>query len=100
MSANRVKKFLELINERDKKIAEHCNNESWAELCKYPDERDWYIKNIFSMDEEIIQVANSIIAKFSIPCKNTKTLADVFSNKWLMKLIEKDTTKEEDCLSK
>ena len=99
--ANRVKKFLELINERDEKIEKHCNGESWAELCNYPEERDWYTKNIYPLDENIVKAANGIIAKFSIPCKEVKTVKDVYSNYWLLKFIEKNkTVQNEDTLTK
>lgn len=101
MSANRVNKFLLLINERDKLMAEHCKNTDWTELCNYPDERDWYAINISPIDEKIVNVANSIIAKFSIPCRTAKTIEDVYLNHWLTRLIKpKDEIQEEDILSK
>ena len=99
--ANRVNKFLELINQRDEKMEEHCKDISWAELCNYPEERDWYTKNIFPLDQQIVSVANGIIAKFSIPCKEVKTVRDVYSNYWLLKFVEKNNNaKNEDSLSK
>lgn len=99
--ANRVKTFLGLVDERDAKIEEHCKEESWAELCNYPEEREWYTKNIYPLDEKIVIVANSIIAKFSMPCKQVKTVADVYSNKWLKKLVQPDDkTNNRDDLSK
>ena len=89
MAANRVDKFIELVDERDTKMAEHCKNQSWAELCNYPEERDWYTKNIYPIDEQIVEVANAIIVKFSIPCRKAKTIAEVYSNQWIMRLVEK-----------
>ncbi|MBE7074760.1 MAG: hypothetical protein E7376_02130 [Clostridiales bacterium] len=90
--ANRVNDFLNLINERDTKIQEHCKKESWAELSNYPEERDWYTKNISPLDEKIVLLANSIIAKFSIPCKQAKTISDVYSNSWIMRLKQTKTS--------
>ena len=101
MAENRVEKFITLINERDTKIAEHCKDFSWTELCNYPEERDWYTKNIHPIDEKIVDVANSIIAKFSIPCRTAKTIADVYSNQWLTRFIKpKQETQKEDVLGK
>lgn len=96
MAANRVKKLNELVNERDFKIKKHCNGESWLNFCNDYEEIDWYTKNILPIDEQIVYVSNCIIAKFSIPCRNVKTIDDVYKNQWIMKLIENDETKKEE----
>lgn len=96
MSANRVQKLLELVKEREVKIIKHCNGELWVDICDYPEEIDWYKINISPIDEQIVQVSNSIIAKFSIPCRNVKTIDDVYSNQWIMKFIKNDETKKEE----
>ena len=98
--ANRVKKFLELVNERDSKLEEHCKGESWAELCNYPEEREWYAQTISPIDEKIVQIANGIIAKFSIPCKQAKTVADVYANQWLLKLVKPNNKQSTSDLQK
>lgn len=91
---NRVKKFVNLINKRDNLIEKHCNGECWAELCNYPEERDWYCKNILPIDDEIVKVANGIIAKFSIPCPQQKNIREVYANNWLNRLFEKYSKEE------
>ena len=58
--------FVDLINKRDGLIEKHCNGETWAELCNYPEHRDWYIKNIAFLDFQIINVANAIIERYGI----------------------------------
>lgn len=98
--ANRVRKFLELVNERDAKMEEHCKGVSWAELCNYPDEREWYTNNIFPLDTKIVDAANGIIAKFSIPCKQAKTVAEVYSNQWLLKLVKPNNKQSTSDLQK
>ncbi|MBQ8908940.1 MAG: hypothetical protein IJY90_01420 [Clostridia bacterium] len=97
MAANRVKKFVTLINERDKKLELHCKGESWETLCQHPQERVWYAENIKPLDEDIVAVANAIIAKFSIPCRTAKTIQDVYKNQWLTRLIvQKKEIQEEE----
>lgn len=88
-------KFEKLINERDAKMSAHCQEYSWATLCNYPDEREWYTKNIWPIDQEIIRLANILIVKFSIPCRAVKQISDVYSNQWLMKFIEKKDDQED-----
>lgn len=84
------KKLEELINKREQLLAEHCKNQSWAELCNYPEERDWYIKTIWPVDKQVIMAANTVIVKFSIPCKPAKYIHDVYSNKWLEPYTKQD----------
>ena len=58
-----VEKFNELIRRRELTIESHCKSmdSSWAELCNYPEERDWYVREINPIDQEIIAITNSII---------------------------------------
>lgn len=79
---NSINKFLELINKRDNLIGEHCKKQGqcWAELCNYPEERDWYCKNIVSIDYKIVKLANQIISKNKLPCDLAKTVRDVYNN--------------------
>lgn len=93
-----VNNFLLLINERDKKMAEHCKDESWIELFNYPEERFWYAKNISPLDEKIIVIANSIIAKFNIPCAEAKTIGDVYSNQQLIMFVNQNNQTQEEVL--
>ena len=96
---NSVKKLKQVIDKRDSIMTEHCKGESWAELCNYPEERFWYTKNVSPLDEKIVDIANAVIVKFSIPCKNVKTVAEVYSNEWIYKLIFEDKEKQEEELS-
>lgn len=97
-TANSTEKLSKLISKRDEIMEEHCQEYSWAELCNYPDEREWYTKNVYPLDEQIIRLANLLIAKFSIPCKTVKHISEVYSNEWLMKII--DSEKQDDSSEK
>ena len=94
--SNLVKKFLKLVNERDSKVEVHCGDESLAELLNYPEEREWYGKNIMPLDRKIVAFANAIIADNNFPCKTAETVADVYSNEWLIQLVNKAKAKGEE----
>lgn len=85
-----VNQFLLLIEQRDNKLEEHQHSkgESWAELFNYPEERFWYAKNISPLDKKIVSIANSIITKFNIPCSESKTIRDVYSNQQLLMFVK------------
>ena len=93
---NSVRELKQLIDERDEMMIDHCKDVSWAELCNCREERDWYTNNIFPLDNRIVTVANEVIVEFSIPCKKVKTVAEVYSNKGIEKLVTaKQQTKDE-----
>ena len=87
--------FVKLINKRDKLMEEHCNGESFAELCNYPEERDWYCKNIAPIDQQIISLANQIIEKMNLPCPKQKSLREVYSNTHLDEIYKKYSKPQE-----
>ena len=89
---NRVKKFVELINKRETILKEHLNGKTWEEQrdTNFPAESIWYCQNIMPIDREIVNTANAIIAKFSIPCQKQTTITEVLSNKWLTRLLKKE----------
>ena len=98
MSVNKVNEFIKLINKRDSALEEHCNGASWTEISNYPEERNWYVTNISPLDYKIIDVANCIIAKFTIPCKMAENIIDVYSNEWLIRLYNQNCKDEEKSL--
>ena len=89
---NSVKTFVELVNKRELVLKEHLNGKNWEELrdSNYPQETIWYCQNVMPIDKEIVNVANFIIAKFSIPCRKQTTITEVLSNNWLTRLLKKD----------
>ena len=89
---NSVKKFVELINKRETILKEHLNGKTWEEQrdINFPVESIWYCQNIMTIDREIVNTANAIIAKFSIPCPKQTTITEVLSNKWLTRLLNKE----------
>ena len=90
---NNTKIFKKLIEERETKLEEKANGESWAELFNYPENRFWYTENISPLDDKIVNVANGIIIKFSIPCEKVEDIRDVYNNDWLMRLTEEKENK-------
>ena len=83
-----IKKFLKLVNKRDALMEKHCKNQSWAELSNYPEERAWYTETISPLDKQIINIANLIVAKFNLPCKKIKTIAEAYANQSLYELVK------------
>lgn len=90
---SRVERYVELINKRNDLIEKRCNGESWAEICNYPENRAWYLKNIAFLDFQIIKAANGIVAKLNLPCEAPKDIKEVYANPWLDKLY-----KEKNCV--
>ncbi|MBR4998596.1 MAG: hypothetical protein IKY10_01830 [Clostridia bacterium] len=79
--------FLKLMKQREFKIKKHGEEKFCEETSGMSKEKEWYDEAIIPIDEKIVKVANAIIAKFSIPCKEVKKIEDVYENKWLMNLV-------------
>ena len=89
-----IEVFVNTIDVRDNKMEKHCDGESWAELANYPEERDWYSKNIGTLDDMIVKLANLLIKEKGIPCEEQKDIHDVYENEYLKKLYRTEKEKK------
>lgn len=95
MSNNYCKKLVELITKRENLMEDHFKGISALEAFNYPEHRFWYTENIAPIDEKIVNTANSLIVKLSMPCKKQKSIHDVYNNKWLEYYIKESKQSKE-----
>lgn len=81
-----IEKFVETKDKRDAKVGEHYGRKM-QKMLNNPEEKRWYTKNVYPLDEEIIELANKISQELKMN-KTFDKLSQVYSNDRLKDLYD------------